>query len=141
MVILDVISNEFNKGQRTASKKLIKAVISGGSSRDELSKVYRVSSNKISDMRRFIKELENGESFAFRGVSGWLSTSDVKVRVEESNPLSDAVVISAANSPSATRHPIGVLLCGCCGLVVVMNFHDQEIAWRLTQSADITEPQ
>jgi len=71
MNIFSIAHKEFNEGNRSATKALVKDVISVNFSRNTLVRVHRVSSNKITDMCKFIRELNKGLNFEFRGVSGY----------------------------------------------------------------------
>jgi len=75
--VFDIVHAEFNKCRRTATKALINDVMNSNLSRPELAKKHRVSNNKIADIRRYIKELKKGQSFAYRGVAGYVYRLEV----------------------------------------------------------------
>ena len=78
MDILNKTHKEFNKGQRTATKKLIQSVIDNMDktgekpmNRDAICKKHRVCSNKITDLLKYITALKSGESKPIRGCTGY----------------------------------------------------------------------
>lgn len=86
MDILRIVHKEFNKGQRKATRALINDVIANVNctaskkifSQVELSKKHRVSSNKLSDLTKYIKILKQGASGKFLGVTGYTYNIEIQ---------------------------------------------------------------